>query len=552
LKPLSRLLPIAEEHVDQLHRVLYILGLMTIACGLAWSNALMSIGQFILAGNWLLETDFQTKWRRFEKSRYLGLLLSFFGMVLLGFLWSENLDYAIKDARIKMPLFLLPLFIGTAKPLKNKEIRVILSVYLITLLLLFLSSLGKYFGLFSEAPIGDKRELSIFISHIRYGLNLLLGALMAVYFAPMLIGKKNVGLPAKVGTSGPRTRPKQIWLPYAFSFVLLGSLVILELYTALLIGLLIIATYLLKVILFGDLKVYLKASVFVLILILGILGYFGIRQVHIDYHSRPVMSYDQNLTTEFSEAGNLYFHDLEDPRKENGVYLYRFLQEEELAKGWNQVSTIAYGGKDQKGNPIKKTLIRFLSSKGLTKDSVGVSQLTKREISAIEKGISNRYYLDHWPLQNRLYTTIYELQTYRKYGYAEGYSLGMRLEFWKTAGQIIKQSPLVGVGTGDVQDAFDLQYYLDGTSLSEKNRRRAHNQYLTIWLTYGLFGLIYFLFYLLLPLRGNWRGFYPLFLGIVMLSFLTEDTLETQAGVTFFAFFNALFVLGFPQDSKSR
>ena len=211
---------------------------------------------------------------------------------------------------------------------------------------------------------------------------------------------------------------------------------------------------------------------------------------------------------------------------------------------------LAYDSTDQKGNPIRKTLIRFLSSKGLTKDAEGISILNDEEISAIEQGIPNRYYLDHWPWQNRIYTTLYELETYQEFGYAEGFSLGMRLEFWKTAKSIIEQQPLLGVGTGDVQDAFDLQYYLDETSLSEKNRRRAHNQYLTIWLTYGIFGLFFFLFYLLWPLKGNWNGIYPIFLAIAMLSFLTEDTLESQAGVTFFAFFNALFVLGMPQKSK--
>lgn len=550
MKPLYRLLPLAEEQVDQLHRLLYLLGLATIACGLAWSNALMSIGQFILAGNWLLEADFEAKWARSKQQRHLGLLLSIFALVLAGFLWTENLDYALKDARIKLPLLLLPLFIGSTARLKIKELRAILGVYLITLSLLYLSSLLKYFGLFSEASIQDKRELSIFISHIRYGLNLLLGSLLAIYYSPLLTGTQLMKLSKKGESPNIRRRPKRIWLLYMLALTLFTSLVVLELYTALLIGLLIVGTYLLKVILFGKLNPLVKSSAIMLILLTLTTAIVQVRQVAADFHRKPEMSYDQDEMIKFSKLGNPYTHKRSDQRKENGVFLYRYLQEEELAKQWEEKSSLAFNDLDQKGNPVRKTLIRFLSAKGLSKDAEGMKQLTKEEIRAIEKGIPNPYYLEHWAWQNRLYTTIYELETYRRFGYAEGFSLGMRLEFWKTAKKIIAEQPLLGVGTGDVQDAFDLQYYLDQSSLSEKNRRRAHNQYLTIWLTYGVFGLLYFLFYLLWPLKGNEHGFYPAFLAIVMLSFLTEDTLETQAGVTFFAFFNSLFVLGFPQEDR--
>lgn len=550
MKPLYRLLTLPTEQVDQIHRALYILGLMTIACGLAWSNALMSIGQFILAGNWLLEADFQAKWQRSKQQRHLGILLSIFALVLVGFLWTENFEYALKDARIKFPLFLLPLIIGTSERLKKKELRIILGVYLMSLLLLYLSSLAKYFGIFSHTSIGDKRELSIFISHIRYGLNLLVGALISIHFSKLLMNKRNPG-------SGPSTPFRNqlrtlVSAPNLLAVILFTSLVILELYTALLIGLIIIGIYLLKIILFGKLNLYLKSTILIFVLILITIGAYQVRQVYLNFHSLPEMSYDQEEMKDFTEAGNLYFHKEDDRRKENGVYLYRYYQEKELSESWESRSQIPIDEKDLKGNLLRNTLIRFLSSKGFPKDATGVAKLTEEEISAIEQGIPNRYYLDHWPWQNRIYTTLYEIETYREFGYAEGFSLGMRLEFWKTAKKIIEQQPLLGVGTGDVQDAFDLQYYLDKTSLSEKNRRRAHNQYLTIWLTYGVFGLLYFLFYLLWPLKGNLDGFYPIFLAVAMLSFLTEDTLETQAGVTFFAFFNALFVLGMPQESNSR
>ena len=247
--------------------------------------------------------------------------------------------------------------------------------------------------------------------------------------------------------------------------------------------------------------------------------------------------------SERTANGRKYYHDGDRLVKENGVYLWRYIQKKELKKEWRRRSDVSIDSTNLKGNKIYHTLIRFLSSKGLTKDSVGLSQLIDAEIRGIENGVPNVYYLNHLPIQNRVYSTLYELQIYREFNYAEGFSLAMRLEFWKTAWRIVKKQPVWGVGTGDVQDAFALQYHIDDSSLSEKNRR-AHNQFLTILLTFGIFGLIYFLYYLIVPLIKVENPFYPIFFLIVFLSFFTEDTLETQAGVTFFAYFNSLFALG--------
>jgi len=527
LRPLA-FLPLNEKQLDLLHRYLYLLGLMTIACGLAWSNALMSIGQFILAGNWILEGKFLSKWIDFRENRTQQLLLSFWLAVLIGFLWSSNLDYAMKDARIKFPLFLLPFVIGSSAKLKINEWKVVLLVYLGTLFLLCSTSLGKYFGLIGDAEIVDKRELSIYISHIRYGLNLLLGSILAIYYSKIF---------------GNKLR----WILLSISVYLFISLLLLQLYTALGIGLLIFSFYILYRIWNSKIK-YIKWIGLGGTLTVLLISLFFIKNIRNDFYKQASLDYDQNILIEQTELGNPYVHNVKDQRQENGVYLWRFVQEDELRNSWNKRSSLDFDGKDKKGNLIYHTLVRFLSSQGSKKDANGVNSLSEEEIKAIEEGIPNPYYLNHLPIQNRIYTTFFELDHYQKFGYAEGFSLGMRLEYWKTAWRIIEKNMYLGVGTGDVQDSFNLQYHLDESSLSQKNRRRAHNQFLTIWLTYGLLGFLFFVIYLFYPLRNRLTEFYPIFFLIVVLSFLTEDTLETQAGVTFFAYFNSLYLLG--MDTK--
>ena len=85
--------------------------------------------------------------------------------------------------------------------------------------------------------------------------------------------------------------------------------------------------------------------------------------------------------------------------------------------------------------------------------------------------------------------------------------------------------------------------------LEKKFRLGAHNQYLTFAVTFGIAGFVWFLFSLFYPLRQLVQAkmfdyFYITFFVIALLSMLSEDTLETQAGVSFFAFFNCLLLFG--------
>ena len=136
---------------------------------------------------------------------------------------------------------------------------------------------------------------------------------------------------------------------------------------------------------------------------------------------------------------------------------------------------------------------------------------------------------------------FFELDNYRNGGSPNGHSVFQRLEFWRTGWAIFNQHLWNGVGTGDLKQKFKEQYIQDETRLDERNQLRAHNQYLTMFITYGIIGGLMFIVILLYPLF--WKSvrtnrIFISFLLIYLLSFLTEDTLETQVGVTFFALFH--------------
>jgi len=492
----------------------------------------MSIGQLILAGNWLIEFNFKSKLNILKSSPLLWVLFSVYFLHLIGFSWSSNIEYALKDSRIKLPLLILPLIISTSKKINARELKIIFLIYLSTILILSLASLYKLLGL-SNHTIIDKRDLSIYISHIRYGLNIAFAIFLSLRFRTLLF--KNAHFLAI-------TIP--IWL--------IACLFLFELYTGL-ICLLAIFISLSIVYLFSKRVSLSWKLIGLVILFFSVLSPIYITsKVYKDYTREIPLGYDQTIRVAYTLNGEKYWHDVKSKEKENNVYVERYIAWKELEKAWNSRSVYGFRDTDKKGNYIISTVTRFLSSKGLKKDSTNIYSLTPDEVKAIENGTANVYYLHHNKVENRIHKIFYEIDHYQQTGIANGYSLAMRLVYWKTCWRIIKNNLIYGVGTGDIKDHFAHQYELDETLLDPKFRKRAHNQYLTFWATFGIVGLLLFILSLLIPLFYNtdFKKIYFAFWVLVCLSFISEDTLETQAGVTFFALFNSLFLLGLKKPNQ--
>jgi len=283
-----------------------------------------------------------------------------------------------------------------------------------------------------------------------------------------------------------------------------------------------------------------------LIILFLVISIHTILNVYNDFTKKISLTYDQNdWKKKKSKNGEQFWGHPDDDRKENGVYISRFIALNEIQSEWNKKRKVRLDSSNN-NEQLNITLFRFLSSKGLQKDSAAVADLSEKEVQAIENGVANVYYLNHNKFQNRIHKTFYELKEYNRNGNASGYSLALRLEYWKTSINIIANNFLLGVGTGDIKNTFEKNYIKSDSKIDLEYRKRGHNQYLTFFATFGLFGIILFLTFLHLPLRNEipFRPIYLFIWGILCLSFLTEDTLETQAGVTLFAFFNSLFLVG--------
>jgi len=273
----------------------------------------------------------------------------------------------------------------------------------------------------------------------------------------------------------------------------------------------------------------------------------------ISYVSKSVAQFytivepDRQHLEQYTVNGNPYVHDLNNMETENGYYVWLYLCERELRQEWNKKSNIDFDAKDEMGHEIKYTIIRYLTSKGLRKDSAGMTNLTDEDVQLIEEGKANYIYGRKAAIYPKLYEVIWQIDRFRKGANPSGHSVTQRILYLQAGIGIIKENFWFGVGTGDVADAFRDYYEKTDSKLDKRWRLRAHNQYITFLLTFGIFGFLWIMFSLIYPVfqEKKWTDyFFIVFFIIGFLSMMNEDTLETHIGNSFFSFFYAFFLLG--------
>ncbi len=509
---------------EKYHYQIYIFALIVLVIGLPLSKFLMSLSQIILACNWLLEGNLKSKTIAFFKNKSALVLSSLLFLHFLGLLHTSDFDYAFSDIRIKAPLFILPLIIATSKPISEKIIDIILQLFIAAVVFGTIVSTLIFSG-FIYRPITDIRAVSIFISHIRFALLICVAIFLSAYF----IYKKN-----------------KLEMKILFVITLIWLILFLFLIESLTgVFALTITSFVIFIytILKSKNSLFRFISLFGIIVLIAFSYYSGYEIIYQNNKKAEVLDFKK--LEKYTSHGNLYQHEINSKLTENGNLVWINYCEKELEESWNKRSKMKYAENDLKGNKMKYTLVRFLTSKGLKKDEDAVNALNQEEITAIEKGVANVNYKKMNSIVGRLNETLWEINLYKNTGDVNGHSLTQRFEYWKTATTIIKENLLVGVGTGDVQKAFDDEYIKTNSKLDADLRFHSHNQYLSITVAFGIIGLLWFLFTLIYPMIKEKMGFdflYITFFIIVIFSFFTEDTLETQAGVTFFAFFNSFFL----------
>jgi len=513
---------------------LYVFGLVLLVSGLPVSFFVTSISQFVLAASFFAEGNFVEKFRRYFKNKPALIITGILVLHVIGLLWTSDYAEGWKDIRIKLPLLILPVIMGGSEPLSKRNFHLILGFFIASVFAGTMISLAVLTGLIHR-EITDIRQIFIFhVSHIRFALFMCICIFSLLYF--LFSGKYKLTIFQKIIFA-----IVTIWF--------LVFLVIMESVTGIMIVTVIGFLFLLyKAVTFRN--KFVKIVLTLIALSIPAAFYFSIHSAWKEYYLQKDVVIDFNAKT---INGNSYSFNLEDSQRENGYRVWIYLCEDEIRSAWNARSSYRYDSLDLRGQQIKYTLIRFLTSKGYKKDGEAVKLLSEDEIHSVEKGVANVDYQRTSDIKARIYKIMWEYDHYVHDAEVGGHSVSQRLEFWKAALGIIKAHPIIGVGTGDMRAAYQQQYIDMQTRLEPQFRLRAHNQFLAIAVAFGITGLIYFLFAMTAPMlitKKYLDYFYIIFWIIAMLSMITEDTLETQTGVTFFAFFSCLFLFRETENGK--
>jgi O-antigen ligase len=477
-----------------------------------------SVPQFILLINWLLEAGFSNKWQLLKRNKIFWSLELIFLIHVFGLLYTEDIAAGIKDLQIKLPLFILPLVFFSSAPLDERENRFVLLAFLTGCLVNTSWCLLYSFVLHTGEHL---RNNSRFMSHIRLGLYLNM-AIAVCYFLYR------------------NTRERIQRMAYV---VLALFYVIVIIVLGLASGLVIMGIIAGVAGLYSIIKMTWPFKLLVL-LIMGVVFFSAFIYVKTIYREQtdPAKS-GINRPIKKNAKGELYVQFDSLGKKENGYYIHINIHLSELKRGWNaRCPSDTFSFEPELYNVKRyELLLRYMASKGLLKDSTGIAALSDEDIQNIHNNISNYRYKDWSFLHQRVYELVNEYDDFITGRNLNGNSVTMRYYFWKAALFAIHDKPVFGVGTGDVQNQMNKSYALSDSPLHKNYWKRPHNQFLTITVAFGLCGLAFFLITLFYPFTKLYRKLnvlYMCFIVVYISSFMTEDTIETQAGVTFFAFFN--------------
>ena len=140
------------------------------------------------------------------------------------------------------------------------------------------------------------------------------------------------------------------------------------------------------------------------------------------------------------------------------------------------------------------------------------------------------------------------------FDYSQFNSASQRLIILKCTVAQIKQNPFIGLGIGAtnrvIGDCFNKK-----TNNFDRKAINTHNQYLELWISCGLYALIFFLFFLFSIRKhmlesGNKRVSSILFLFIITMFF--ENILERQTGIMVFYFIIFYIISGETKRSHQR
>ncbi|MBN2635374.1 MAG: O-antigen ligase family protein [Prolixibacteraceae bacterium] len=504
---------------------IFFLSLVIYVGVLPFSEALVSISAGILLFQALILQSWKHPSISLRSPKTLYLFISVFVVYVFGMFLTKDYHFALYELKKVIFWIVIPPAVFLSPKIAENKLRFVFKVFVVAVTVASLIHLGKLIFA-NNLHLSDFREVSM-ISHIRFSLQVVLAIILSGWFILHKINRNpNAETILYIIIS--------VWL-IVFLFLLKSLLGLLA------FGITCSVALYLFIKNQKDKKIQKWA---ILLIVIG----FVLPTIFVGKAVADFYNYNDE-TPEFDEqrtpSGNLYSHDLKNIIRENGTLVYTFICEPELEKEWNKRSKINYSDSIN-GFPLNSTLIRYMASKGLKKDSVGISFLTDDDIRLIEQGVTNyKFKNSRFSIYPRIYETIWELDYYFKTGDPNNKTLAQRIEFVKASIFLIKRNLFFGIGTGNWKIDYNEAYDKMQSKLLPEKRGPSHNQYLNYMVKFGLIGFFWIMFALIAPVffeKQQRNLILILFLIAIATANFGDSNLETHMGLSFFILFYSLFL----------
>ncbi len=125
------------------------------------------------------------------------------------------------------------------------------------------------------------------------------------------------------------------------------------------------------------------------------------------------------------------------------------------------------------------------------------------------------------------------------------HQINFRLKLWPTAIGLIEERPFFGYGAGTEKDLIHAEMKAQNYKL---HKVHAHNQFLSITIQYGIYGLSVFMFILIsIFLKAIRHLEYSLIFFLILTSMITDSYFDVQQGIFYFVLFGSIIL-----DYKSK
>ena len=498
---------------------LYLLSLAAFLIALPTSTALISCTAVALLIVWILTGDYKTKWNRLIHNKSALLLMSIPVIYLIGLCFTQNFSVGIQEFNKSLYWFIFAFVLGSSVPISYKATSYLLSLYIFVVSLAAGVALYKLMFL-DTVQFFDFRSVT-WIDHIPFSYQIAFTIWIITYFI---------------------FNGKLTWVQKILLLVLLHFLVIALFSLKSFTGYFYFGVMSVTAVIMLILKTKKKNLKYILLGLIIFIFVFPVLYVsHCVQKFYNTTEYHIDEIAKYTAQGNPYTHNFNNKTIENGNYIGLFLCEEELIPLWNAHSKTLYNSTTSAGYPFRSVLIRYMSSKGLTKDAEGFAQLSQKDIENIENEIPNYIYAaNKLKVYPRIYETIWEMDQYKIGVNPQGKTLGQRIEQALFAIDIIKKQPWLGIGLGNTEKAYDKVIKQSSSNLGLQKTGSSHNQYLNYLIRFGILGALYILsvlMYVFIKGRKNNPFLITIFFMSMLAANMGEANWETFIGINFFAFF---------------